>query len=154
MIQPSEQNEIMRGFDRIFEDFRSNFEDLLWPSDRIWNRAYSIMPRLTEEAPLIDLEDNGKDFCLTVEVPGFKKEDIRIEVEDKAVDIRGSRSMQDEEKAKDYVRRERGYESFHRRIDLPEEINADKTEASMNDGILELHMPKKSPKTRTKVNIK
>ncbi len=92
------------------------------------------MSGLAEELPLVDLEDRGRDFCLTVEVPGFKKEEIQIEVEDNAVDIRGSRAMGGEEKAKNYVRRERGYESFHRRVDLPEEIKADKAEAKLSDG--------------------
>jgi HSP20 family protein len=154
MIEPYDRNEFMMEFDRVFDEFRSNFEDLFWPAGRLENRVYSMLPGLAEEFPLVDLEDKGVEFCLTVEVPGYKKSDVEIEVEDKAVEIRGTRLIKESDSTQHYVRRERASESFHRRVDLPEEVDTSKVTASMNDGVLELLLPKKNPKPRTKVNIK
>ena len=154
MIEPYRPSAVWRDFDRVFESFRRDFEDILWPSRSVLDRAYSIVPIFREEWPNVDLEDRGTDFCLTVEVPGFKKEDIEIEVEDKAVEIRASTERKREEKTKEYLRRERAERSFHRRVDLPEEIVADKVEAKLDDGVLELVLPKKTPKVRKKITIK
>jgi HSP20 family protein len=104
--------------------------------------------------PLIDLEDRGKEYALIAEIPGFKKEDVEIVVEDQAFEIRGTKNWKHDEKSKDFVQRERVSESFHRRIDLPEEIKTDEVEAKANDGLLEVVLPKKSPKPRKKVVIK
>jgi HSP20 family protein len=153
MVESSKMPMVWRDFDRIFSDFRRDFEDLLWPSDRLFDRAYAMLPRM-EEMPSIDLEDRGKDYLLIAEIPGFKKENIEIEVEDQAVDIRGTMDWKHDEKTKTYVQQERASESFHRRIDLPEEIKTDAVEAKANDGLLEIILPKKSPKPRKKVSIK
>ncbi len=154
MIEPFERSEFMRDVDRVFEDFRRNFEDLIWPIGSLESRMNQMLPRFAAEFPRVDIEDRGKDFCMTVEVPGYKKEDIDIEIEDQAVEIRGIKSMRTSEKNERYVRQERALESFHRRVDMPEEIDTNAVEASMNDGVLELVLPKKNPKPRTKVNIK
>ncbi len=89
MIEPYQPSEMMHNFDRIFDQFRREFESLLWPTDRLAQRMYSLIPRFQEDWPMVDLEDRGNDYCLTVEVPGFKKEDLEIEVEDQAVDVKG-----------------------------------------------------------------
>jgi HSP20 family protein len=154
MLESNRVPMVWRDFDRIFENFRRDFEELLYPSDRIFDRAFAMMPRFEGEMPLIDLEDRGKEYALIAEIPGFKKEDVEIVVEDQAVEIRGTKNWKHDEKSKDFVQRERVSESFHRRIDLPEEIKTDEVEAKANDGLLEVVLPKKSPKPRKKVVIK
>ena len=57
--------------------------------------------------PSVDLEDRGKDFRLTVDMPGFNKADIEIEVADDSVMIHAKRTQAEEEKKKNYVRREK-----------------------------------------------
>ena len=154
MIRANETAEILRDFDSIFERFRSDFEDLLCPSDKLLDRAYSMLPKMREAGPSIDLENRGNEFYLTAEMPGLKKENVEIEVEDQAVDIRGKTTLAQDDKMEKYVRKERATQSFHRRIDLPEEIMTDNVQAHMMDGVLELVLPKKYPKERRKINIK
>ncbi len=149
-IRPYDSSATWRDFDRIFGNFRRDFEDLLWPSRSILDRTYSLM----QKWPMMDLTDRDSDFLLTVEVPGFKKEDIEILVEDRAIDIRASTGQKREEKTQQFLRRERTASSFHRRVDLPEEIIADKVEAKLNNGILELVLPKKAPKPKKRVVVK
>ena len=153
-IASPEMPVIWRDFDRVFERFRSDFEELLWPSERLIDRAYSMLPIMKGEWPSVDLEDRGKEFVLTAEMPGLKRENVEIEVDDQSVDMKGMATWKQDEKTDKYVRKERATQSFHRRIDLPEEILADNVTANMTDGILELVLPKKHPKEKRKVKIK
>ena len=139
-----------RAFDEIFKNFRSDFEDLLFPSP--WTRTFSMMPET--RVPLVDLEDRGDDFMLKAEMPGFKKEDIEIEVQEDSVEITGTVGWKYDKKSKDYVCKERECESFYRSVQLPEEINIDDVKANLTDGILEIVLPKKAPKQTRKVSVK
>ncbi|MGW8288916.1 MAG: Hsp20/alpha crystallin family protein [Candidatus Bathyarchaeia archaeon] len=139
-----------RAFDQLFESFRNDFEDLLFPS--AWTRAYPIMAET--RVPLVDLEDRDKDYMLKAEMPGFKKEDIEIEVQEDSVEITGNVGWKYDKKAKDYICKERACESFYRSVQLPEEIKTDEVKANLTDGVLEVVLPKKAPKKARKIPIK
>lgn len=141
-------SDLWRAFDNVFESFRKDFEDLLFPS---WTSTY-IVPET--RAPLIDLEDRGKDFLLNAEMPGFKKEDIEIEVQEDQVEITGRVGWKYDKKAKGYVCKERACESFYRVVQLPEEIETNAVTANLADGVLEIVLPKKSPKEKRKITLK
>ena len=102
---------------------------------------------------MVDLEDRGKDFLLKAEMPGFKKEDVEIEVQEDSLEITGKVGWKYDEKAKGYICRERACESFYRRIQLPEEININDVKANLADGILEIILPKKTPKKKRKLTL-
>jgi HSP20 family protein len=112
------------------------------------------MPAWEARVPYVDLEDRGKDYLLTAEMPGFKREDVEIQVMDDSVEIRAATGWKTDDKSKNYIWRERAAESFYRLIELPEEINTDKAEANLKDGVLEITLPKKAPKPRKKVAVK
>ena len=82
--------ELYEAFDDTFERFRNDFEDLLFPST--WANTFSIMPET--RVPPMDLEDNEKEYLLKAEMPGFKKEDIEIDVQDNYVVISGDVRME------------------------------------------------------------
>jgi len=143
------QSDLWRAFDDIFETFRQDFEDLLFPSPL--TRAYPMLPE--NRVPLIDLEDRGEDYMLKAEMPGFKKEDIEIEVQEDSVEITGRVGWKYDKKAKGYICKERACESFYRIVQLPEEIKTDDVKANLTDGVLEIELPKKAPKKGRKVSI-
>ena len=149
-IAPADPLDLWNAFDDVFGRFRSDFEDLLFPS--YWNRALSLMPET--RVPAIDLEDREKDYLLKAEMPGFKKEDIEIEVQDDSVTITGRVGWKYDKKAQAYICKERACESFYRRVELPEEVKADDAAACLSEGVLELILPKKAPKQKRKVKIK
>jgi HSP20 family protein len=153
-LTPRRSSDLMRDFDRVFERFRQDFESILWPSERLFTRAFSMLPSQAIRAPHVDLEDRGKEFLLKAEMPGFKKEDIRIQVTGYSVEIEGSVGWKYDNKAKNYICRERECESFYRTVGLPEEIKVDAVEANLKDGVLELVMPKKAPKQKKKIPVK
>jgi HSP20 family protein len=102
----------------------------------------------------VDLEDRGKDFLLTAELPGFKKEDVDVQISEDSVEIKAACKWKRDDSTKSYVHRERGSRSFYRIIRLPEEVKADATEANLKDGVLEVILPKKAPKAKKKVTVK
>ena len=142
--------DLWRAFDDVFGRFRSDFEDLLFPS--YWDSALSLMPET--RVPIVDLEDRDKDYLLRAEMPGFKKEDIEIEVQDDSVAITGRVGWKYDKKAQAYICKERACESFYRTIQLPEEIKTDDVTANLSDGVLELTLPKKAPKQKRKISLK
>lgn len=94
-----------------------------------------------------DVIDTGEAFKLEAELPGFRKEDIKIDVENDVLTISAERkydSDKDEkEEKKNYIKRERFYGAYSRSFDVSG-INVDGIEAAYNDGVLVLTMPKKS----------
>ena len=89
-----------------------------------------------------DVIDAGDAYKLESELPGFKKEDIKIDVENDVLTISVERKVENEDKRPNFVKRERVYGSFSRSFDVSG-IDVEKIEAAYNDGILTLTMPKK-----------
>jgi HSP20 family protein len=149
-IAPATPGDLWSAFDDVFERFRSDFEDLLFPS--YWDRTFALLPEI--RVPTVDLEDREKDYLLKAEMPGVKKEDIEIEVKEDSVEITGTAGWKYDKKEQAYICKERACESFYRMVDLPEEIKIDEVTANLSDGVLEVTLPKKAPKQKRKVAIK
>ncbi len=152
------KEEAVTPYQRDMDMMRERFDDF-WGMPPVWrhwmrNRAGSpMMMPFKMMMPSVDVEDRGKDFCVTVDLPGYSKQDVNIEVGEESVLIHAKKSVMDEEKEKNYVRRERTAQKFYRRIDLPEKIKSDDAKASLNNGVLEIILPKKEPKETKKLAI-
>ena len=149
---------IARHMDDIFEDFRRDMESMFhpWPySMTDWS-----FPVLAAEIrlPLCDMVDKGDKYELQLEIPGIDKDKIDVKATKNSIEISGEQSEKAEEKRKSYIYNERSFRSFHRRIPVPDEILPSKIDAKMNNGILQIHLPKKIPtkpeEETTKVEIK
>ena len=92
-----------------------------------------------------DVTDTGDAYKLEAELPGFKKEDIKIDVEDDCLTISAERKVDEDKKDEknNFVKRERYSGSYSRSFDVSG-INIDGIEASYTDGVLTLTMPKKA----------
>ena len=90
-----------------------------------------------------DVLDSGDAYTLEAELPGFKKEDIKIDIENDCLTISAERKADNKEEKDSYVKRERFYGSFSRSFDVSG-INVDGIEAAYNDGVLTVKLPKKS----------
>lgn len=149
-LAPATPTDLYQAFDDTFDRFRSDFEDLLFPST--WASTFSLVPEI--RVPAMDLEDRGKDFLLKAEMPGFKKGDIEIDVQDDAVAITGEAGWKYDRKEHEYLCKERACKSFYRTVDLPEEIKVDEVTANLTEGVLEITLPKKMPKQKRQVKVK
>ena len=115
---------------------------------RTGGSAFSFVPK-------VDVIENDKAFEIQVAVPGMKKEDFKIDLNDSVLTISGERKFTKEENGKNYQSVETQYGTFSRSFSLPENIDAQKIVAQYNNGILELQLPKdekKTLKTTIKVN--
>ena len=104
--------------------------------------------RLMNAAPAVsafrtDVIDTGDAFKLECELPGFKKDDIKIDIENDCLTISAERSAENKDEKDNYVKRERYYGSFSRSFDVSG-INVDGIEAAYTDGVLNLTLPKKA----------
>ena len=90
-----------------------------------------------------DVIDNGDSFELDAELPGFKKEDIHLSIENDCLTISAERKLNKDEKLPNFVKRERFYGSCSRSFDLTG-IDVDKISAAYVDGVLKLTLPKES----------
>jgi len=96
-------------------------------------------------AARIDVADTGKSFRIVAEIPGIPKEQLDIRVRGASVEIRGEQAKETEQKATDYVHRERTYSGFYRSLELPEAVVAAEAKAKVENGVLELELPKVTP---------
>ena len=109
--------------------------------DEFDRRFFENVP--TVSAFRTDVIDTGDAFKLECELPGFQKEDIKIDVENDCLTISAERKADSKEEKNNYVKRERYYGSFSRSFDVSG-INVDGIEAAYTDGVLNLTLPKKA----------
>jgi HSP20 family protein len=112
---------------------------------RFWGRPVTGWPRFMGQmrwAPRMDVYEKDNQLIVETELPGMKKEDVQVDLEGSDLVIHGESRQQREIKDEDYYRTERSYGSFHRRIPLPFEVDPSQIQASMNNGILEVRIPK------------
>jgi len=96
----------------------------------------------TEWMPPVDIEEDDREYLLKAELPGMKKEDVKLKVEGGTLSISGERKEEKEEKDKKRHRVERSYGAFMRSFALPEVVLSEKVSAEFKDGILTVHVPK------------
>jgi len=138
--------DLWADFDRIFDRFRTEFDELLWP----WSRTEPVTTMTTSRTPLLDVADLGDRYEMRVEMPGIPKEEINIEVTPTGVEISAEHDESKEDRNKNWLRKERRSMSFYRSLELPEELKTNDVEAELKDGVLTVILPKVEPKPEHK----
>ena len=93
--------------------------------------------------PSLDVIDAKNELFVKVELPGLTKNDINVQVGNKSLTITGEKRQDKHGKQDDILRTERHYGQFHRSLQLPTHVDANKAKAKFKDGVLELRLPKK-----------
>jgi len=120
-------------FIRRWEPFREFIEKFLEE-----DFDFTISPRLAAT----DVYETDKDLVVEMQVPGFKKEDIKISFQDDYLKVEGRAEEEKEEKDRNYWRKEIRRGSFVRVIPLPKKVDPKKAKASFKDGVLKVSLPK------------
>lgn len=89
-------------------------------------------------APQVEAFQRGNEFIVRADLPGLKKDDVKIDLTDDAITIEGERREEHEEDREGYYRTERSYGSFYRVVPLPEGAITDSAKANFSDGVLEI----------------
>ena len=118
----------------------SVFDDFFKPWNEWFNGGFFGK---IQAVPAVNITDNKDDYQVSVAVPGMKKSDFKIDVEGNMLTISSEKEESSEEKDARYTRKEYSYSSFRRSFALPEEVNQEKIEASYQDGVLKVMLPKK-----------
>jgi len=132
---------------RELEEWERRFDDL-------FGRPLWRLP--VEEKgwmPAVDVFEKEDRFVVKAELPGMKEEDIDVSVVGDTLSIKGERKTETEIKEEDYYRCERSYGSFYRSIPIPSNVDADKIEASFEDGVLEVALPKSAKVKPKKIAV-
>jgi HSP20 family protein len=118
--------------DRLFDDFGFGHRG----TRPFWRETGAAM-----WAPEIDVFQKNNELTIRADLPGLKREDVRVDISDNEVCIQGERKHEHEEEREGYYRTERGYGSFSRVIPLPEGVITEQAKANFKDGVLEITMP-------------
>jgi HSP20 family protein len=132
--------------------FPSLLDEILKPD---W---FGGIENLNTTVPAVNIKETENDFTIELAAPGKKKEDFNIEVNENTLTISSEVKTEKEDKADGgkYTRREFKYSSFKRAFTLPETVSEDKINASYEDGVLKLALPKKEealPKPKRLIEI-
>lgn len=92
--------------------------------------------------PAVDIGETPKEYTVEAELPGVKKEDVKIQVENGILTLSGERKSEQEDKDARFHRVERSYGAYSRSFSLPDDVVQDKITAESKDGVLIIRLPK------------
>lgn len=104
-------------------------------------------------SPLVDIKEEKDCFLVIADVPGVKKENIDISLENHVLTLKGERQFEKTEQHQGYTRRERTQGQFYRRFSLPQTADDAKITARYAHGVLEIRIPKRETAAEKKIEI-
>ncbi len=103
--------------------------------------------------PMVDIFEENDQIVVKADLPGVKKEDISIDVENRILTLKGERLQENETKDDNFFRRERSFGSFQRSFTLPADIKTEDIKAEFKEGILRIEIPMPEEKKAKKIEI-
>ena len=125
----------LKMFENVFSETMTPFFSSMAPSFRV------------------DVSEDENNIYIDADMPGVKKEDVRISMDEDVLTISAERSHEEEEKKKDYHRIERSYGSMSRSFTVGDNISAEEVDAVYDNGVLHITLPKKEPVEKPKKEI-
>ena len=126
--------------------YNSNYDDFFPTFNNLFGKFFSDGLDTTADkarfVPNVDVLEKDKTFELHVAVPGMKKEDFTIDLTDNLLVVSGERKLKEEKKEGKYYSFETNYGSFKRSFRIPKNVDQTKVEATYEDGILHIELPK------------
>ena len=130
-------------FEDLFKDFGKGF----------WVKPFA-MPAETELTMKIDVSEDDKAFSVKADIPGVKKEDIQVDIDEDHVSVRAEvKQEKEEKKGEKVVYSERSYGMVSRSFSLPAAVEAKGAKAEYKDGVLNLMLPKKSNGSAKRITV-
>jgi len=123
----------------LFSDFFKPWESLFDLNGGSLINSPGLRPM---NIPAVNISENKDNYEVSLAVPGMKKDDFNIDVEGNTLSISAEKKEEKEEKEEKYTRKEFNYSSFVRTFSLPDGVNKDKIDASYENGLLKLVLPK------------
>jgi HSP20 family protein len=124
---------LRQEIDRLFNDFDP------W---RLPRAFFTSEPGLRGAGVAVDIVEKDNAFEVTAELPGLREKDVRVDLVNGSLRIRAEKKEEKEERQKDYYLSERRYGSVERRFPIPDGVDIDKIDASFEQGVLTVTLPK------------
>ncbi len=139
----------------IYEPFRGLFPHRRFVED-IFNMSMceGISAEGSTMTPRVDVSENDDEYHVLADLPGFKKDEVDIEINDGYLKMTARHEGQKEEKKEKYLIQERCYGTWSRTFRLPEDVSSEGVKADMSEGILDVTLPKKEEAKPKKIEIK
>lgn len=137
-----------RNLSAAFDDFFKPWNEW-FAGGNLWNRAMSV--------PSVNVQEKEKEFTVELMAPGRSKKDFNIDVDGNMLTISSDHEEKEEETTGKFSRKEYSFSSFSRSFALPAEVEKDKIQASYNNGVLTITLPKDGDhrkKSEKKIEIK
>ncbi|MDD1769768.1 MAG: Hsp20/alpha crystallin family protein [Methanomassiliicoccales archaeon] len=138
------------GPSSMLREMERMMEDMDVPG---WRPVVAAMTRY----PAVDVKDEGDRYVVKADLPGIGKEDVNVTIGEGVLEISAKRESSEETEKEGYIRKERGYINYSRRLVLPEDASEDDVDASMDEGVLTLAIKKKKlpeQEKKKKVEVK
>lgn len=122
----------------------------------VWAKYSALYPdKLRVYDPLYDIEDRGESIAVYVDVPGFKKNEIRIRVTEDSLEVIAEKSEErvKEENDRKYIERQRLYRQVYKKILLPAKVRPEQARARLEDGVLVIVLPKSGAEREVEVKL-
>ncbi len=118
----------------------------------------SWMPSVNVTAPAINVKENDKAYEVELAAPGATKDDFKVNVDKDGyltIKMEHKDKKKDENKKEHYLRREFSYSNYEQALTLPDDVEKDKIEAKVNDGVLHITLPRtgKAEKETKKIEV-
>ncbi len=143
----------MPVWEEIFDEIRRLERRMEKLFEEFAERPIRIPFREGFKSPEADIIETDKEFRIVVDLPGVKKEDIKINATEDTVEISAERKREEKEEREGFLRREREFGKFYRRFTLPTKVNPNEAKARYNNGVLEIVLPKVEAKERAEIKI-
>jgi len=126
--------------------------------DKLLDDFYGRMPQPGEPSngdwfPAMDVSETENSVTACLELPGLKKEDIKVSVQDDILTVSGEKKQEKTEEGENVRRVERSYGYFKRSMTLPAHVDADKVKAALKEGVLKVTMPKLESEKPKEISI-
>ena len=136
----SEVDSLKRSINRLFDDVGSARRERREGADAMW-------------APPVNSYEDKDAFLLSCDLPGMHQKDIKINVDNNTLTISGTRKLEHEDKKENYQRVECAFGTFTRSFTLPATVNAENIDASMDNGVLKIRLPKREESKPKQISI-
>ena len=133
-----------------FRSFEQMFDDL-W---RNWPTRYSTDTSRPMLRPAMDVVENDDSLTVRIDLPGLSPDDVKVEIEDNVLTVSGEVGDTIEKENDRYHYRERSYGAFQRSVRLPNTIDSDKVDATFENGVLNISMPKLPQAQPKQISVK
>ena len=140
-----------------FQDLRSAQDEMAQMSPMLAHALGLHTQRqgsATAWAPALDISEREDAYLVTVELPGVEADDLEITMEDGLLTIQGERHFAPDSSEQQFHRVERRYGAFRRSITLPAHVMADGIQASFEDGVLQILVPKMEEATPKRIQVR